>query len=127
MKTLGAAFEAEGEALRQDLDYRVDNFYVDIVDNISACMKRLDMNRTDLAKAMAVTPARVTNLLRGYKTNLEIRTIVQAAMALGVEPHDLCAHRKTPEMMQRPLRCVPSGFVNAAIAEDVPRGKEQAA
>lgn len=127
MKTLGAAFAAEGEALRQNVDYRVNSFYVDIVDNIAAEMKRLEMNRSDLAAAMKVSPARVTNLLRGYKTNLEIRTIVQAAMVLGVEPNDLCARRKTPEMLSRPLQPVPTGFVSVGIAEDVKLGKEQAA
>jgi transcriptional regulator with XRE-family HTH domain len=127
MSTLGAAFKAEGGALRQNLDYRVDSFYVDIMDNIAAEMKRLEMNRSDLAAAMKVSPARVTNLLRGYKTNLEIRTIVQAALALGVEPNELCARRKTPEMLMRPLQTVPNGFVSVSIAEDVNSGKEQAA
>src|SRR5256885_2082638 len=117
MKKLGAIFDVEQEALRKNIDYRLEGFFIDIVDNIAVAMKRAELSKTDLARLMRVTPARVTNLLRGYKPNLEIRTIVQAAMALGIEPNDLCAKRKTQEMMMWPLRAVPNGFVEADFAE----------
>lgn len=129
MSKLRAIFEAEGEGLRQSVDYRLEGFYLDIVDNIVAAMNRTEpaLTKTDLARLMNVSPARVTNLLRGYKPNLELRTIVQVAMALQMEPNELCAHRKTPEMLMRPLRAVPTGFVSASIAEEKKNGKEQAA
>src|SRR3954452_17242908 len=109
MNTEREAFKAEGEAFRRDVDYRLDGFYFDIVENITAAMDRAEpkMNKTDLAAAMNVSRARVTNLMRGYKVNLELRTIVQVAIALGVDPHDLCARRKTKEMMARTWRVVP--------------------
>ena len=129
MKSLGAAFQAEGEALRRNVDYRLEGFFIDIADNIAAAMNSTEpkISKSGLAALMGVSPARVTNLLRGYKTNLELRTIVQAALALGVEPNDLCARRKTPEMLKRPLQTVPEGFVSADIAEDTNNGKKRAA
>jgi DNA-binding Xre family transcriptional regulator len=127
MNTERETFRAEGEALRQDVDYRLEGFYFDIMENITAAMDRAQpkMNKADLATAMNVSRARVTNLMRGYKVNLELRTVVQVAMALGVEPSDLCARRKTKEMM-RAWRVVPLGYSNAEIAE-VKNGKEQVA
>lgn len=128
MKTLGAAFKAEGEALRQNVDYRLEGFYLDIVDNIAAAMQRAEpkLTKSALASLMQVSPARVTNLLRGYKPNLELRTIVQVAMALGVEPNELCLRRKTSEMLKRPLQAVPADlthFVYADITEDRKNGQ----
>jgi len=128
MKTLSAAFKAEGEALRRNADYRLDAFYIDVVENITAAMMNAKpkVTKAQLASLMGVSPARVTNLLRGYKPNIELKTVVQVAVALGVEPHDLCARRRTPEMMMRPLYTVPSGFVAADISEEK-HGKEEAA
>jgi DNA-binding Xre family transcriptional regulator len=129
MSTARESFKAEGEALRSDVDYRVDGFYFDIIENVIAAMERSEpkMTKSDLAAAMHVSPARVTNLMRGYKTNLEIRTIVQVAMALGVEPNDLCLRRKTREMLVRRPQLVPKGFVSVFIAEEKKNGKEIAA
>src|SRR5712691_11419066 len=101
MTTFEELFRAEGEGLRNDIDYRTEGFYLDIVENISQAMDRAGMKKRDLAAKMNVSAGRVTNLLRGYKKNLEIRTIVQAALAVGVEPNDLCARRKTTEMLMR--------------------------
>ena len=128
MRTSGPVFEREEEKFRHDLDYRTEGFYIDIVDNIAAAMLGHEptLSKSDLATLMHVTPARVTNLLRGYKTNLEIRTVVQAAMALGIEPYDLCQRRKTPEMLKRPLQAAPKAYVSADI-EETTGGKEQAA
>jgi len=130
MSTLGAAFKADGEALQQNVGYRLEGFYLDIIDNIAAAMGRAEppMNKSDLAKAMHVSPARVTNLMRGYKPNLELKTIVQVAMALRLEPNDLCARRKTPEMLSKPLRAMPAPaeYRNAVIAEET-NGKKQVA
>ena len=129
MKSLRAAFKADGEALRQNVAYRLEGFFIDIVDNIAAELQRADpkLTRSDLAALMGVSPARVTNLLRGYKSNIELKTIVQAAIALGVEPNDLCARRTTPEMLSRPLRAVLDNFVDADIAEEVKNGKQHVA
>lgn len=124
MTTLGAIFSTEGEAFHRDINYRLEGFFFDIVDNIAAEMKRAGLSKTDLARLMDVTPARVTNVLRGYKPNLELKTIVQVAMALDVQPNDLCMRRKTREMLQRPLRCVPNGFVVADISADKNSGEK---
>jgi transcriptional regulator with XRE-family HTH domain len=122
MTTAEELFEAEGDRLRSDVDYVTEGFYLDIAENISKAMTRARMKNKDLAQAMNVTPGRVTNLLRGYSRNLEIRTIAQVALAVGVEPHDLCARRKTHEMVT--LWKTPQGFQNARIAPDTHAGKE---
>jgi transcriptional regulator with XRE-family HTH domain len=114
------------EQLNRDVDYRVEAFFLDIVENISSAMKRADMNLSGLAKATGVTPGRISALMRGYKKNLEIRTIVQIATALGVEPHDLCARRKTAEMLARPLSVL-DGYERVALAEDGRDAKPDAA
>ena len=99
MTTFEEVFRAEGERLKTDVDYQTEGFFLNIIENISQAMDRAGMKKRDLAAAMNVSPGRVTNLLRGYSRNLEIRTIVQAALAIGVEPYDLCSRRKTPEMV----------------------------
>lgn len=118
MRTFGASFGAAGEALRRDVRYQLDSFYIDIADNITSAMKRASVTKADLAVRMGVSPARVTNLLRGYNPNLELKTIVQVAVALDVDPRDLCARRKTVEMMSRPLQSVQKPeYAEARITE----------
>ena len=126
MTSFEELFAAEGERLRNNVDYRTEGFYLDIIENISVAMARTGMKKRDLAHAMGVSAGRVTNLLRGYSKNLEIRTIVQAALAIGVEPNDLCARRKTPEMVMR-WKLVPTGFQKTQVAKEKPNGAAEAA
>src|SRR5687767_518043 len=122
MTTFEELLRAEGEHIQADIDYRTEGFYLDIIENISSAMKRNHMKNRDLAIAMKVSPGRVTNLLRGYNKNLEVRTIVQAAIALGVEPNDLCARRKTREMITRWKALGPRGFQNAQVVKEKQNG-----
>lgn len=126
MTTFEELFRAEGEQLKHDVGYRTEAFYLDIIENISLAMKRNKMKKRELAEAMNVSPGRVTNLLRGYNKNLEVRTIVQAAIALGVEPNDLCARRKTREMITRWKQFAPRGFQNAQVVKEKQNGAAEA-
>jgi transcriptional regulator with XRE-family HTH domain len=126
MTTFERLFRAEGERLKNDVDYRTEGFYLDIVENISQAMERAKMKKSDLATAMRVSPGRVTNLLRGYRKNLEIKTIVQAALAIGIEPNELCKRRTTPEMVMK-WKQLPSGFQNAQVVKENQNGADKAA
>lgn len=114
-------FRLEEENLQADLDYKAEGFFLDVVENIGVAMREAGIqSRADLAKLLGVSPARVTSLLRGYKKNPGLRTIVQYAHVLGVDPHDLCARRKTTEAFERPLSLVRGGYESATV---LPKGK----
>jgi DNA-binding Xre family transcriptional regulator len=113
-------FGVDKDSIEQNVDYRLEEFFLDITENISAAMKNGGIeNKAQLATAVGVTPGRVSAFLGGYKKNIELRTIVQYAIALGVQPHDLCARRTTREMRERPLFCIPGGYQEARITSDV--------
>ncbi|MEA2465150.1 MAG: hypothetical protein QOJ98_2897 [Acidobacteriota bacterium] len=113
-------FGVDQESIEQNVDYRLEEFFLDITENISAAMKSAGIgSKAQLATAVGVTPGRVSAFLGGYKKNIELRTIVQYAVALGVQPHDLCARRTTREMRERPLFCIPGGYQEARITPDV--------
>jgi transcriptional regulator with XRE-family HTH domain len=120
-------FQADSEQLKTNVDYKLEAFFLDIVENISVAMKHTDMNQTQLADAIGVTPGRVSGLLRGYKKNVGLRTIVQIATALGVEPYDLCARRKTAEMISRPFSLLRGGFTPASVTKDNSNGPHKSA
>jgi transcriptional regulator with XRE-family HTH domain len=108
-------FRVDDVTLQKNVDYQLEAFFLDIVENIHHEMKRTEMNQAQLAAALGVTPGRVSALMRGYKKNLSLRTITEIAAALSVEPQDLCARRKTTEMMSQP-------WAVADMATNPPRG-----
>lgn len=113
-------FGVDHEHLEKDIDYRLEEFFLDIAENISTAMKSAGIeSKKQLAHQLGVTPGRVSAFFGGYKKNVELRTIVQYAVALGVQPHDLCARRTTREMRERPLFCIPGGYQEARITPDV--------
>lgn len=114
-------FGVDREQLQQDVDYRMEEFFLTISENIAIAMKNAGIKtKADLAKRLNVTPGRVSAFLGGYKKNVELRTIVQYAVALGVRANDLCAARTTREMRERPLFCIRGGgYEEATIAPEV--------
>jgi transcriptional regulator with XRE-family HTH domain len=120
-------FRADNDELKTNVDYKVEAFFLDIVENISIAMKHAEMNQAQLADATGVTPGRISGLLRGYRKNVELRTIVQIATALGVEPYDLCARRKTLEMISKPFAVLRGGFTRALVTKDTGNGQHKSA
>ncbi|HUP59216.1 MAG TPA: helix-turn-helix transcriptional regulator [Thermoanaerobaculia bacterium] len=117
---LEEVFGVDPQHVEQSVDYRTEEFFLDIAENISAAMKSAGIeSKAQLATALGVTPGRVSAFFGGYKKNVELRTIVQYAIALGVQPHDLCSRRTTREMRERPLFCIPGGYQEARITPDV--------
>lgn len=109
-------FGVDHEQLQNNVDYRVEEFFLAISENIAKSMKDAGIKKSELAKLVGVTPGRISALLSGYKKNVELRTIVQIAIALKVTPHELCAPRKTREMIARPLFGIPGGFEQVDVA-----------
>lgn len=113
---LGEVFGVDAQHIERNDDYRMEEFFLDITENISAAMKNAGVeSKAQLANLLGVTPGRVSAFLGGYKKNIELRTIVQYAIALGVQPHDLCSRRTTREMRERPLFVIPGGYQEARI------------
>lgn len=113
-------FGVDHEQLRNDVDYRMEEFFLAISENIAKAMKDTGIKtKGELAKRLGVTPGRVSALLSGYKKNVELRTIVQIALALNVTPHELCAPRKTREMIERPLFGIQGGYEQVEVAPEL--------
>lgn len=126
-------FVAEIETLATDVDHVTEMFYLAIVDKAQRLLNDHrengsgPSNRSELAEAMGATPARVSDIFRGRRTNVQLRTIVELAVALKVDPHELCARRKTDEMMRRPLMGLPGyGEVQIAVEKRTPNAKRSA-
>ena len=69
-----------------DPDYEFDGVAIDVGEQIVARMEERGMTQADLARAMGVSRARVSQILRG-NDNLTLKSIVAVAIALdcGVE------------------------------------------
>lgn len=61
-----------------------------VVEELLQFMKREGIKRTELAKRMNVSPARITAMLSG-ENNLTIDTLVRAGRAVGAELHQTFA------------------------------------
>ena len=64
-----------------DPDYEFDRVAIDIGEQIVARMEERGMTQADLARAMGVSRARVSQILRG-NDNLTLKSIVAVAIAL---------------------------------------------
>lgn len=80
-------------SLRDTADYRADQVIDGVTEAIVDRMLQLGLNRAELAALLGVTPARITNLLRGAN-NFTVRTLIDVAVALdcaltmGLIPHE---------------------------------------
>lgn len=72
--------QARLEAIRSSKDYQTEQTIDLITEAIIDRMLELRLSRADLAERLGVTPARVTNLLRG--ANFTVRTLVEVGSAL---------------------------------------------
>jgi len=95
MSDSGFDYEALREriaGLREGAGYRTEQAIYSITEDIVNRMLELDLSRVELASRLGVSPARVTNLLRGAN-NFTLRTLTELAMALdcdlaiGLVPH----------------------------------------
>ncbi|MFA5845147.1 MAG: helix-turn-helix transcriptional regulator [Coriobacteriia bacterium] len=67
--------------LRDTADYRAEQVIDSVTEAIVDRMLELGLNRTELANLLGVSPARITNLLRGAN-NFTVRTLIDVSVAL---------------------------------------------
>ena len=67
-----------------DPDFEFDRVAIDIGEQIVARMEERGMTQADLARAMGVSRARVSQILRG-NDNLTLKSIVAVAIALALD------------------------------------------
>lgn len=86
------------ESVRSSSDYQTEQAIDAITEAVVDRMFVLQLSRAELAERLGVTPARVTNLLRG--ANYTVRTLVEIGNALGCElsvGFEPRAHGESPE------------------------------
>ena len=72
------------EDLEQDIDYQAELVKLAIAELLLSRMEQMDISRSELARRMNVSRARVTQILAGY-ANLTVSTMAAAAAALGTK------------------------------------------
>jgi transcriptional regulator with XRE-family HTH domain len=77
---------------------------------LAAALDQSDKNQKDIADALGVTEARVSQIMNG-EANLTIKTLARIADAIGqeFEPHFGPAQREVPRLVesaQEPLICI---------------------
>jgi transcriptional regulator with XRE-family HTH domain len=83
--------QARLESVRAGDDYKLEQAIDAITEAVIDRMLQLQLSRTELAERLGVSPARVTNLLRG--ANFTVRTLVEIGdaldcdLAVGLQPY----------------------------------------
>lgn len=83
-------FQKKLEGFRDDSDCYAEELILDLTEQVISTMKKLDLNRTELAGRLGVSKAHVTRLLNGNR-NITLKTMAALARALGCDVAvDLC-------------------------------------
>lgn len=101
------------ERVQGTLEYELEGVLLDLTEQMVRHMEREGINRSELAKRLKVSNARVTRLLSG-QPNMRLKTVVKVARALNCDvalslqtKHVLTVHQGngTPEFRKfnRPL------------------------
>lgn len=77
-------FKSRLEELKDDFDFRLEGFILHLTEDICKRMKDKDMNRTEFAGRLNVSPPAVTKILNG-SSNFTLRTLLSIADALEYE------------------------------------------
>jgi transcriptional regulator with XRE-family HTH domain len=75
--------QARLESVRAGSDYQTEQLIDAITESVIDRMFELQLTRAQLAERLGVSPARVTNLLRG--ANFTVRTLAEIGSALGCD------------------------------------------
>ena len=74
-------FKQKINTLHEDFDFRLETLILELTENICEQMKRQDINRTEFAKCLNISPPAVTKILNG-SSNFTLRTLLSIANAL---------------------------------------------
>ena len=77
-------FEQKLSYFKTDLSFRLECIILDLTEQICIAMKKRNINRSNLAQLLGVSPAAVSKILNGT-SNFTLRTLVSLAAALGLE------------------------------------------
>lgn len=101
----------------QTIGFRQEELALEIAGQVDKRLSSLKMSRSNLAEAMGVSPAHVTQLLRG-KPNMTLATMVRLADALKLEVDlRLVESRKARLVVHRPVPAVARAD-ESTLAED---------
>jgi|APFre7841882724_1041349.scaffolds.fasta_scaffold36655_3 transcriptional regulator with XRE-family HTH domain len=67
-----------------DLDFRLETLILELTESISKRMKEKNINRTQLAKLLNVSPPAITKILNGT-SNFTLRTLLSIANTLNLD------------------------------------------
>jgi len=88
-------FETMLDTVKDSFQFRLETIILDVTEQISKRMKEKHTNRTQLAKALNVSPAAVTKILNG-NSNFTLKTLLSLSDALDL---DLAVHFKPKEIL----------------------------
>lgn len=77
-------FEKMLDTVKDSFEFRFETIILDITEQIAKRMKERRINRTQLAKALDVSPAAVTKILNG-NSNFTLRTLLTIGDALDLD------------------------------------------
>jgi transcriptional regulator with XRE-family HTH domain len=77
-------FEKMLDTVKDSFEFRFETIILDITEQIAKRMKERQINRTQLAKALDVSPAAVTKILNG-NSNFTLRTLLTIGDALDLD------------------------------------------
>ena len=111
------------ELFKDDFDFRLETFILDITEDICKRMKQKNINRSELADLLNVSPPAVTKILNG-NSNFTLKTLLSLADALGQELKINFTEKKavcqemigvTPEVETYPLTNVNSVMITGDV------------
>lgn len=89
------------QSLKQTVGYAEEAFVVDAQSFLHALMEDKGVSRAQLAAAMGVSRARVSQIFSADCTNFTVRLLARACFALGERAEITCAHN---QRKQNPLK-----------------------
>ncbi len=87
-------FEKMLDTVKDSFEFRLETIILDITEQISKRMKERQINRTELAKALDVSPAAITKILNGnsnftLKTLLSLGDVLDLDLAINFRPREI--------------------------------------
>lgn len=101
-------FEKILDTVKDSFEFRLETIILDITEQISKRMKERQINRTQLAKALNVSPAAVTKILKG-SSNFTLRTLLSLGDVLNL---DLGIEFRPKEISSQASIWVSTGIAN---------------
>ena len=83
MSNLKNRWEIISKEIEESIEYKIESISIDVAIQFYKQMKKLGINKKELAKRLGVSKSYVTQLLNG-KSNMTIETLIKVAEALNL-------------------------------------------